>query len=166
MSEIKVFKLKKVTPKDVIFVLHPLSNQALSKTVILTDRNPYQILPLDWALGMFIDDGVYSLYKNGYVTFENNEELVKAAYEAGAYFSDVLDFIPSQEGDSDKILVILKSANRANIEKAIKDFGHDKVKSVAIQYASDLSMGVVNMLEGIFKCQLIIDGEKEEEVNN
>lgn len=165
MSEIKVFKLKKTTPNDVVFVLHPLSNQSLSKTVVLTERNPYQMLPVDWALGMFINDGLYSLYKNGYVTFDNNEELVKAAYEAGAYFSDVLDFIPSKEEDMDKIFKVLQAGNRSAIMDAIKTYGNDNVKNVAIKNANNLSVGVVNMLEQIFKCQLIIDGETPEENN-
>lgn len=165
MSDIKIFKLKKVTPNNVVFVLHPLSNQQLSKKVVLTDRNPYQMLPLDWALGIFIDDGAYSLYKNGYVTFDNNEELVKAAYEAGAYFSDVLDFVPSKEEDMDKVFEILRSGNRSAIMDAIKKYGNETVRTVAIKVASELSVGVVNMLEGIFKCQLIIDGEKEDEIN-
>jgi len=165
MPEIKVFKLKKTTPNDVIFVLHPLSNQALSKTVVLTERNPYQMLPLDWALGMFIDDGLYSLYKNGYVTFDENEELVKAAYENGAYFSDVLDFVPSKEENLDKIFKVLQSGNRSAIMDVIKEYGNDSVKNVAIKNANNLSVGVVNMLEQIFKCQLIIDGETSEELN-
>lgn len=167
MSEqIKVFKLKKVTPKDVIFILRPLSNPSLSRVISLTDRNPYQMLPLDWALGVFNDDGNYSLYKKGYITFDKNEELVKEAYAAGAYFSEVLEFEPAKEGQSDKILEILKGGNRSAIEQANKDFGKDIVKSVAIEHASELSMGVVNMLESIFKCQLIIDGDLQEEVND
>ena len=123
------------------------------------------MLPVDWALGMFIDDGLYSLYKNGCITFDNNEELVKAAYEAGAYFSEVLDFVPSKEEDMNKILDILKAGNRAAIMDAIKDYGKDMVKNVAIKSANTLSVGVVNMLESIFNCQLIVDGEKEEELN-
>ena len=167
MSEqIKVFKLKKVTPKDVIFVLHPLSNPSLSRTISLTDRNPYQMLPLDWALGIFSDDGNYSLYKRGYITFDKNQELVKEAYNAGAYFSDVLEFEPSEEEQPDKILDILKAGNRSAIEKAIKDYNRDVVKSVAMEHVNDLSMGVVGMLENIFKCQLVIDGENDEEGNN
>ena len=168
MSEqIKVFKLKKVTPKNVVFVLHPLSNPSLSRKIILTDRNPYQMLPLDWALGIFNDDGAYSLYKKGYITFDKNQELAKEAYSAGAYFSEVLEFEPSQEGQNDKILGILKAGNRTAIDKVIKDYGRDVVRSVAVEHAAELSVGVVNMLEGIFKCQLIIDGEtQEEQVNN
>ena len=167
MSEqTKVFKLKKVTPKNVIFALHPLSNPSLSRKIILSDRNPYQMLPLDWALGVFNDDGIYSLYKKGYITFDKNEELVKEAYLAGAYFSEVLEFEPSKEEQPDKILAILKGGNRSAIEKAIKDFGQDVVKSVATEHVKDLSMGVVGMLENIFKCQLVIDGENDEEGNN
>lgn len=163
MSETKVFKLIKVTPKDVVFVLHPLSNPSLSKKVVLTSRNPYQMLPLDWALGVFMDDGNYSLYKNKYITFENNNELVKAAYEAGAYFSDVLEFEPAEEKDTDDIIAILKTGNRAKIEDAMKKFGSDRVRDVAISISSELSVNAVAMLENLFKCQLIIDGDKTEE---
>lgn len=65
----KVFRMKKTVPGNVLVIVHPLSNMQLSRTVYLTDRNPYQVLPLDWALGIFVDSGNYNMYKEGYFTF-------------------------------------------------------------------------------------------------
>ena len=57
MSEaIKTFTIKKTVPGSVLFILSPLSNQALKKEVYLTERMPQQFLPLDWALGIFFDN--------------------------------------------------------------------------------------------------------------
>lgn len=159
MSEIKVFKIKKTVPGDILFVVHPLSNMQLSRTVYLTDRNPVQVLPLDWALGIFVDNGNYNMYKEGYFTFEDNEAAVKAAYENGAYFDDKLDFTPVRENHEEVIFTVLKSGNRANIENAIKNYGEDQVRNVAIMHVNDLSTGVVKMLEGIFHVQLVVDGD-------
>lgn len=160
MSEttIKVYRMKKTVPGDVLMVIHPLSNMELSRTIYLTDRNPVQVLPQDWALGIFMDNGNYNMYKQGYITFENNDELVKAAYEAGAYFDEMLDFTPAKENNEQLILTVLKAGNRANINKAIKDYGTDAVKQVAIMNVEGLSTGVVRMLEEIFKVQLVMDG--------
>ena len=159
MSEQKVFKIKKTIPGSVLFILHPISNPMLTKQIYLTDRNPMQFLPLDWALGVFMDDGNYKLYKKGMFTFENNDELVKAAFEAGVYFDEHLDFTPAKEDNEKVILSILKSGNRSSIDKAIKDYGSENVKKVAIAYVEELNTGVVRMLENIFKIQLVIDNE-------
>lgn len=159
MSEQKVFKIKKTVPGSVLFILHPISNPMLTKQIYLTDRNPMQFLPLDWALGVFMDDGNYKLYKKGMFTFENNDELVKAAFEAGVYFDEQLDFTPAREDNEKVILSILKSGNRSSIDKAIKDYGSESVKKVAIAYVEELNTGVVRMLENIFKIQLVIDNE-------
>ena len=161
MSEtntIKVYKMKKVIPGDLLIMLHPLSNPMISREVFLTDRNPNQMLPLDWALGVFMDNGIYNMYKNGMFTFENNEALVKAAYEAGAYFDETLDFVPVKEDNSKIIFEILSSGNRAKIIKAIDDYGKESVLAVAIDKVESLSTGVVQLLESILKVQLTMDG--------
>ena len=161
MSEtntIKVYKMKKVIPGDLLIILHPLSNPMISREVFLTDRNPNQMLPLDWALGVFMDNGIYNMYKNGIFTFENNEALVKAAYEAGAYFDEALDFVPVKEDNSKIIFEILSSGNRAKIIKAIDDYGKESVLAVAIDKVESLSTGVVQLLESILKVQLTMDG--------
>ena len=161
MSEtntIKVYKMKKVIPGDLLIILHPLSNPMISREVFLTDRNPNQMLPLDWALGVFMDNGIYNMYKNGIFTFENNEALVKAAYEAGAYFDEALDFVPVKEDNSKIIFEILSSGNRAKIIKAIDDYGKESVLAVAVDKVESLSTGVVQLLESILKVQLTLDG--------
>lgn len=159
MSDQKVFKIKKTTPGNVLFILHPISNPMLTKEIYLTDRRPFQFLPMDWALGIFMDDGNYRLYKKGMFTFENNDELVKAAYEAGVYFDEKLDFTPVKEDNDKEILAILKSGNRASIDKAIKDFGRDLIIKVAASNVDNISTGVVRMLESLLKVQLVIDNE-------
>ena len=161
MSEtntIKVYKMKKVIPGDLLIMLHQLSNPMISREVFLTDRNPNQMLPLDWALGVFMDNGIYNMYKNGMFTFENNEALVKAAYEAGAYFDETLDFVPVKEDNSKIIFEILSSGNRAKIIKAIDDYGKESVLAVAVDKVESLSTGVVQLLESILKVQLTMDG--------
>ena len=164
MSEIekKVFRVKKTTPGTVLFIVHPISNPLLTRQIILTDRNPSQYLPLDWALGIFIDDGNYRLFKSGAFTFENVEELVKIAYEEGVYFDEKLDFTPAKEDNEKVILGILDSGVRAKIEEAINNYGENTVKRVAVNHVAELKAGFVRMLEGIFKVQLTVDGGDEQ----
>jgi hypothetical protein len=159
MSEIKTFTIKKTVPGSVLFTLSPMSNQALKKEIYLTSRMPQQVLPLDWALGIFLDNSVYSLYKQGIFTFNDNDGIVKAAQEAGVYFDETLDFTPVKEDVTLKILKVLKSGVRADILKTIKDYGDDLVKNVVIQYANDLTTGVIGMLENHWHIQLTMDGD-------
>lgn len=161
MSEIKTFKITKTTPGTVLFRISPASNNTISRLVTLTDRNPHQVLPLDWALGIFLDSGVYALYQQGAFTCNDNEGLVKAAYEAGVYFDDKLDFTPTKQGYEDEIFAILSKGNRAAILDAIKQHGDERVRNVAIARVKDLTQGVVSMLETYFHIQLTIDGASE-----
>ena len=119
---------------------------------------PQQVLPLDWVLGIFLDSSLYGMYKKGIFTFNDNEGVVQAAREAGVYFDETLDFAPAKENNVAQILKVLKSGVRADILKTIKDNGDDLVKSVVIKHASDLTTGVIQMLETHWRVQLTMDG--------
>lgn len=157
MSENKVFIIKKTTPGSVLFNLSPLSNSTIKREVYLTKRLPQQTLPLDWALGVFLNPEIFAMYKKGLFTFNDNEGIKNAAVEAGVYFGD-LDFEPRKEDPSPKILQVLKSGVRADILKAIATYGDDTVKGVVTANANILTTGVIQMLENHWKIQLTLDG--------
>lgn len=161
MSEVinKNYTIIKTIPGTVLFDIHPVSNPMLTRRVVLNNKQPKQPLPLDWALGIFADPGVYSLYQNKAFTFDNNEDIVNEAFKAGVYFDDKLDFTPAKPDQEQYIFGVLQSGNRTQILKLIEDKGTDIVKSVAIARTGEFTQNVVRMLEGIFKVQLIIDGE-------
>lgn len=150
------FKITKTTTDDVVFLLSPINNSGMSKTIHLTRRTPSMTLPLDWALGVFLDDALFNMYRNGYFTFDDNEALVIAAEDAGVYFGE-LDFTPVAEDHTEKIFNILQAGNRQDILAAIKEFGTNKVKEVAIARVNFLTTNVVLMLESIFGIQLTMD---------
>lgn len=158
MSEQKVksFIIKKTCAGDVFMIVSPMSNPTVSRLIRLTDKVPQQVLPLDWALGLIMDQGNETMYRKGYITFDDNDALAKAAVEAGVWF-DTYDFKPADVDQTDKILAILKAGNRANIQKAIADYGADRIKDVASYHVDDLTTAVVNMLENLLGAQLIID---------
>ena len=155
----KIFKLQKTVPGNVLFTLHPVSNPALAKEIYLTNRQPSVMLPADWALGVFASDGLYTMYQKGVFTFDNNKALAKLAYDQSLFFSEDLDFTPIDSNNVEIIKNILKTGNRKAIEDAIEKYTKERVKEVAISCVKELSMGVVNMLEGIVHVQLVVDGE-------
>lgn len=155
----KIFKLQKTVPGNVLFTLHPVSNPVLAKEIYLTNRQPSVMLPADWALGVFASDGLYTMYQKGVFTFDNNKVLTKLAYDQSLFFSEDLDFTPIESNNVEIIKNILKAGNRKGIEDAIEKYTKERVKEVAISCVKELSMGVVNMLEGIFHVQLVVDGE-------
>ena len=158
MSEMKTFTIKKTIPGSVLFTLSPLSNQSLRKEIYLTSRMPQQVLPEDWALGIFLDSSLYDMYKKGIFTFNDNKGIVEAARQAGVYFDEVLDFTPAEPDSTAKILKVLKGGVRADILKAIKDYGDSLVRDVVITHANDLTTGVITMLENHWHIQLTMDG--------
>lgn len=153
------FTIIKTVPGTVLFSLRPISNPSLQRLIKLTAKNPKQALPVDWAMGVFADPGVYSLYESKAFTFDDNEGAVKMAFKQGVYFDDKLDFEPAPQDLTNVIFSILQGGNRAAILKSIEDYGNDLVKDVAIAKANDLTQSVIRMLENIFKIQLTIDGE-------
>lgn len=163
MSEIttenkKYFVIKKTTTDDVFFYLSPISNSSVQKAIYLTKRNPNATLPLDWALGIFLDDSLFGMFRQGCFTFDNVEELTKAAIEAGIFFGD-LDFTPAPANYNEIIFNILKAGNRQGILEAIDKYGKNKVQEVAVARVDSLTTNVVRMLENIFSIQLTMDGE-------
>lgn len=133
-----------------------MSNPSVKRILQLTDRVPQQVLPADWALGFVMNQGNYALYKNGYVTFDNNDELAKLAVNSGVWF-DSMNFTPAEADQSSKILEVLQSGNRANIINAIDKYGRDAVLNVATYNVDQLTTAVVSMLENLLKAQLVID---------
>ena len=157
MSEVKKsFILKKTCAGSVFTIVSPMSNPNVTRVIDLTDRVPQQILPEDWALGFIMDQGNYSLYKNGYVTFDRNEELTKLAVETGVLFDD-FDFTPAKEDQTSTILAILKTGVRIKIQEAINTYGKDKVRDVAAYNIDNLTTAVVKTLENMLNTQLTID---------
>ena len=156
MSEVKSFILKKTCAGDVFTSVSPMSYPTVAREIHLTNHNPQIVLPADWALGFIMDQGNYALYKKKYVTFNDNDELVKLAVESGVWFETV-DFTPAKEDQSQKILEVLKSGNRANIMSLVDTYGKDLVAEVATHNVDELTTAVVSMLENLLKTQLVID---------
>ena len=157
MSENKFFKITKTHPSDVLFHLSPISNPELKKEVYLTHRKPSMNLPVDWALGIFLDNGLYNMYKQGYFTFSNTDELVKEAIDQGVYFDEKLDFTP-KKGDEEKLVLdALKLGQAGKINALCTQYGDETVKNIAICNVDQIPSGVVQFLEKKFGIQLLID---------
>lgn len=155
----KNYKIIKVTPNEVLFDLHPVSNMGLTRRIHLTNAVSQYALPEDWALGIFQDDAVFKLYKQGAFTFDDNESIAKAAFENGVYFGETFDFTPASPKRSEEILTILKTGNRRNIEACIQKYGASEVRDVAMSQAGVLTQNVISMLENVLNIQLIADGD-------
>lgn len=149
--------IKKTTPNDVLFRLHPIDNPQLTKLIYLNSHQKQQSLPENWALGVFFDEQVYNMYKKGLFTFNDNDGITKAAFENGVYFDDKLDFTPAKDEDLDAILAILKTGKRSEIVSACDKYGAAKVKDVAIVNCNDLTTAVVSMLEQLWNIQLTMN---------
>ena len=149
----KTVRMINTTPNLIIFRLSPYDNPANSRIIKLgaTNLNKVITMPMSLALGVFTSDDVYGLYKKGYFTFDNNEELLQAAKEASLYFADELDFKPADKNTNETILTQLQKGNRSAIEKAIKEYGKERVMDVAKANLDNLTTGVKTMLEQTLK---------------
>lgn len=149
----KTIRMINTTPNLIIFRLSPYDNPANGRIIKLgaTNLNKVITMPMSLALGVFTSSDVYGLYKKGYFTFDNNEELLQAAKEASLYFADELDFKPADKNTNETILTQLQKGNRSAIEKAIKDYGKERVMDVAKANLDNLTTGVKTMLEQTLK---------------
>ena len=149
----KTIRMINTTPNLIIFRLSPYDNPANSRIIKLgaTNLNKVITMPMSLALGVFTSSDVYGLYKKGYFTFDNNEELLQAAKEASLYFADELDFKPADKNTNETILTQLQKGNRSAIEKVIKEYGKERVMDVAKANLDNLTIGVKTMLEQTLK---------------
>lgn len=155
-NEKKNFVLSKNSPGDVFFILHPASNPTLAREISLNKRVQKQALPVDWALGVFLDPGIYTMYKKGIISFDDNEAIKKIAIDSGVYF-DETDFVEVPPNRDAEILSILSTGNREKIVKAIDTYGKDVVKDIVKANVSTLKSGIVTMLEKLLNIQLVLD---------
>lgn len=166
MSEIentvKSFKIIKTIPGSVLFKLSPVDNDNVRREIWLTSRHPEQVLPENWALGIFANDQVFELYRQKAFTFDRPEEITKLAIERGFYFEDASNIVvPAKPNQEKEILNILKSGERSKINTAMKQYGQDVVKNVAVAHVTDLTQGVIAFLQNTWKIVLTIDGVAE-----
>ena len=158
----KQYVLIKTSPNDVLFTLRNVENPQLTRLIHLTKKTPQQPLPLSWALSVIADPALYGRYKKGYFSFDDNDGLAKAAYEAGYWFGEKFDFEPAKKEDDGLIFSILKVGNRTKIDETIAKYGMERVKDVAINRCGELSQNVIQVLEKRFGVQLVVDGVDEE----
>lgn len=148
MTENTMYTIIKTTPGNVLFFLAPIDNPAIRKEIYLTDRHPRQAVPQSYALDVFYDSGVFSLYKAGKFTFDKNEDIKKIAIDSGTYFETDYDkFTPAPANKEADIVAILKSGKRAAIIDCIKQYGKDEVTAAAFAHRGELTDGVIHMLE-------------------
>lgn len=152
------YVITKTKPGNVYFELHPISNADLKRMIKLTDKMPSTRLPKDWALGIFLDGEVFSLYKKGYISFgDKSSEIKKAAIDEGVYFGTEEELAVINATDKTKeILDALKNSKRS----AIIDFINKDPQTVALiarEHLEELSTGVVGLVEEKLKVQIKVD---------
>ena len=151
MAERKTIKMINATPNLLFFNLSPYDNPSNVRLIRLgaSNTNKAIILPIEVALGVFTDASAYKLYKKGYITFEDNDLLLREAKEANLYFADELDFKPADKQTNELILTQLQKGSRAALEAAIKQYGRDKVLDIAKVNLDSLTTNVKTILEGL-----------------
>lgn len=154
----KNYKIIKTTPSEVLFNLSPVSNLDVKRLIHLDDNIRQQALPEDWALGIFLDPGVYKLYEQGAFTFDDNEGIVQAAIEQGYFFGE-LDFVPADVKKVDNAVETLMKGNRSEILALVEKLGKDEVRDIALSVYDKLSQNVIKMLETILNVPLTMDVE-------
>lgn len=162
MSEQKIYRITKNIPSDLLLAISPLSNREITKTIYLTRKMPTANIPLDWILGIFLDDGLYSMYKKGYFSFDNDAEIIAAAKEANVFFDEddlklVINKKPEEKDFSKAILTTLKAGFRPKIEELFDKYDKEMVVSVASMNANQLPYAVIQMIEQKYGIQLIAD---------
>ena len=143
-----VFTIIKSTPDNVLFSLSPVDNPSIKREIYLTERHPKQAVPEAFALDVFYDTGVFSLYKSGKITFDRNDEIKKIAIDSGTYFETDYDkFVPASATKEQDIEKVLKAGRRSDIVNAIKTYGKEEVTGVAMSHRGELTDAVIHMLE-------------------
>lgn len=157
------YVITKTAPGDIYLSVSPISNTGLSRIIVLDEKRPSARLPKDWALGIFLDPGTFSIFEKGYFTFDKLDEIVQLAIAEKVYFGEELAFEPGKVDYTEEILTVLKGGKRTEILALIENYKTpDKMKillSIAGEYSGDLSTSVVSLLEKELNTQIQIDEE-------
>lgn len=150
--------IQKTTPGNVVFKLSPVDNPNVVREIYLTSRHPSQALPINYALGIFLNEGVFTLYKKGIFTFKDPAKITQLAIKQGYFFgSESEAFTPAAVDKEASVLAILKGGNRTKILDACKEMGNEYVKMVATVHVEELTQAVILMLQNLWNVQLTVE---------
>lgn len=152
------FVITKTVPGNVVFRISPITNSEQYRVIELTEKMPSTRLPKDWALGVFLDQSLFNMFKKGIFTFDDVKAVTQLAIQEQVYFGEELEFEPRPVTYVKDVLGILKSGKRTEILAALKE-DQDHVLTVATEHINELTGGVVSLLEKESGRQLRIDEE-------
>lgn len=154
------YVITKTRPGNVFFSLSPIDNSSQTRIIKLTDHMPSTRLPREWALGVFTNDSVFTMYEKGYFSFGDKSAAIKnAAVEEGVYFgTDSENFVIKDNiGNDAKILETLKnSKSRSEIVDLAKKYPEDVVL-IARDNVDDLPTGTIKTIEDTLKVQILVE---------
>lgn len=154
------YVITKTRPGNVFFALSPIDNSSQTRIIKLTDNMPSTRLPREWALGVFTDSSIFTMYEKGYFSFgDKSADIKKAAIEEGVYFGmDGDEFVVQDNtGNDAKILETLKnSKSRTAIVELAKQYPEDVVL-IARDNVDDLPTGTIKTIEDTLKVQILVE---------
>jgi len=120
-----------------------------------------KVLPIELASLVYCDtaSGAFRAFKAGYFTFDDVPAIRAYAEERGLLIGDV-DFTPEPANYKDLILQDLLSGSKTRIESHFDTAKHQEdVARVAREHLSELTKGVISLIEKSLKVTLVVDGE-------
>lgn len=136
--------------------LQPEDYVGLPRTFRFKFNQEKQMVPLKWALGVFISPPALHQMELGYFTFENLEELIKMAESAGHY---VPDSIKEPKISVKDIKKALKTGDKKEFEKILLN-ATAKVRNDVITAArgmyGKLNQETISFLEKKLKVSLTV----------
>lgn len=91
LSPTRMVNLKKLVPGALVLSFQDAAQGINERTVVIDAHREVHRIPLNLAASLFQIDGTYMLYKNGYFTFNTDEEkeaVFSYAKSLGIYYED------------------------------------------------------------------------------
>jgi len=125
-----------------------------ARTILFKHDQDEKIIPLKWAIGVFVSDGALNQMEKGYFTFKEIKEFIEMAEKMGHY-------VPDSIKEPKISLKEMKMALRKGNMKEIKRFMPlltNRAKADLIATAQglygNLNMEVISLLENELKVSL------------
>lgn len=161
-SPTRMLNIKKLTPGSLVLEFQNSIDSSNSRTITIDSNRELYRISLAYAASMFQIQGTYALYKQGYFTFNTEEEkeaVFSYAKELQIYFDDeqsnqgnveIKYEQPAKLYSSIEFSNMIKLGNIKQITAVLEDGNDAQIEllvDAAVRAGSSIKVGIQNLIE-------------------
>lgn len=151
MAVSKTVFFKKLVDGSVRLFINDIEGVLPGRWFVMEQNMPRVGVPSTYALSLFVDNSIMSMYKANYFDIEDIAGLTKMAQEAGLISpsDEEVKTITAPKRTKETLLAIIKGGNQAKLEELFQSADRSRAMEVVQEKKNDLSLDILSRLEKI-----------------